>query len=46
MEMTYSVEKTKYDILVNYLTNLIKSERFIDREELKKLLIALEGVEF
>lgn len=42
MEKTYIEEKVKYDFLVNYLKMLIKEERYLDREELNKILIALE----
>lgn len=40
------IEKsTKYRILVNYLNELIKKETYINSDEIKKILKALEEVE-
>lgn len=40
------IEKsTKYRVLVNYLKELIEKESYINVEELKKILKALEEVE-
>lgn len=36
---------TKYRILVNYLKELIEKEAYINSEEIKKILKALEEVE-
>lgn len=40
------IEKsTKYRVLVNYLKELIEKESYVNVEELKKILKALEEVE-
>lgn len=40
------IEKnTKYRILVNYLKGLIEKEAYINSDEIKKILKALEEVE-
>lgn len=43
---TKRIEKsTKYRVLVNYLKEVIKKEAYINSEEIKKILKALEEVE-
>lgn len=50
-EEDYMTEKkaiennTKYKILVNYLKDAIQKEAYINSEEIKKILKALEEVE-
>lgn len=46
MARNIRIEKnTKYRVLVNYLKELIEKEAYINSDEIKKILKALEEVE-
>jgi hypothetical protein len=42
MNIMYAEEKAKFEFLTKYLKRIVENDEYISRDELKKILIALD----